>query len=107
MKSLIAVVGVLLLVAGVAYAQTYPVDNFTVTAFPYRGKAVTPSDSADLPDGPGMVRANAAGAVTVVCRGNATAETITLALVAGETVPCVVRRVLDTGTDAITLHVFY
>lgn len=80
--------------------------SYTITAYPYYMKAVTPSDTVDMPQ-PGFVRADAAGAVTFIPQGNADNETITQNLVAGEIIKCMVRRVLDTGTDAITLHVSY
>lgn len=83
-----------------------PNPNYTITSFPLYGAAVTPSDTVPLAT-PGAVRADAAGAVTVVCTGNDLDEEIVLNLVAGEFVPCLVSYVLDTGTDAITLHVFY
>ncbi len=82
------------------------VEEYAITSFPLFGALVTPSDTVALAT-PGTVRADAAGAVTVVCVGNAITDEITLNLVAGEFAPCLVSYVFDTGTDAITLHVFY
>lgn len=82
------------------------IDNVTITGFPPRAAVVTPSDTVDLPN-PGIVRANAAGDVRVIPYGEGGATAVTFSLAAGEAVPCLVRRVLDTGTDAITLHVLY
>ena len=76
----------------------------SITGYPIHGEIVTPDDDADLPR-PGYVRADAEGAVTVIPYGST--ASISLTLVAGEFVPCLVKRVLDSGTDAITLHVFY
>ncbi len=81
-----------------------PNDEYTITSFPLYGAAVTPSDSADLSE-PGFIRADAAGAVTLLCYGSTTS--IALNLAAGEYAPCLVKRVYDTGTDAITIHVFF
>jgi hypothetical protein len=85
--------------------QLTPVEKFSITGYPYYGAAVTPNDSTDLTN-PGYVRADADGAVTANCFGPPAAS-ITLNLTAGEFFPCLVSRVFDTGTDAITLHVFY
>lgn len=105
----LAVILLALLVAG-ASAQSAktiaPNDHYTITAFPLFGALVTPSDTVAL-SVPGAVRADADGAVTVVCVGNPIASPITLTMVAGEFVPCLVSYVFDTGTDGITLHVFY
>lgn len=103
--------GLMVLVATVALSQSTtsppaPNPNYTITSFPLFGALVTPSDTVPLTT-PGQIRADADGAVTAVCVGNVLADDITLALVAGEFFPCVVSYVLDTGTDAITLHVFY
>ena len=81
-------------------------DNFTVTGYPLRCALVTKSDTVDLPN-PGIVRADAAGAVTVIPYGNPDNTAFTFNLAAGEAVPCVVKRVKSTGTDSITLHVMY
>ena len=83
-----------------------PDDRYTITGFPLKGAVVTPSDTDPL-DFPGTVRVNADGQITVVPAGNAVADTITLDLLAGEFVPCLVSHVMDTGTDAIVIHVFY
>lgn len=81
-----------------------PVDQYAITSFPLYGSAVTPNDSADLAE-PGFIRPDADGAVTATCFGST--SSITLNMVAGEYFPCLVKRVYDTGTDAITIHVFY
>jgi len=86
--------------------QLTAVDKFSIGGFPYYGATVTPNDSADLAT-PGFVRPDTAGAVTAACFGNGAGNQITLNLAAGETFPCLVSRVYDTGTDSITLHVFY
>lgn len=80
------------------------VDQYSITGYPLYAAAVTPSDSADLAE-PGFIRADAAGQVTVLCYGST--ASVALNLVAGEFVPCLVKRVYDTGTDSIVLHVFY
>ena len=77
---------------------------WTLTGYPLHGSLVTPHDTNDLAV-PGYVRANEAGDVTAIPFHGAAA--ITLALAAGEFFPCLVSRVLDTGTDPITIHVFY
>lgn len=80
--------------------------EYTFTAFPLKMALVSPSDSTDFAT-PGFVRVNADGAVTFLPVGNADGDTITLDLLAGDVIPCVVRRVLDTGTDSITMHLSY
>lgn len=81
-----------------------PVDNFNITGFPLYGRLVTPDDSNDLPI-PGYVRADAEGSVKVACYGNA-GSPITLEMLAGEFVPCLVGRVYQTDTE-VTVHLFY
>lgn len=97
------------LVAAVALSQSTnrigPVDDYSITAFPLYGAVVSPNDDADLVT-PGMVRADGAGNIVVVCWGNGTTS-ITLAVSAGEFVPCIVRRVKSSNTTATPLHVFY
>lgn len=87
-----------------------PVNQFSITGYPYYGALVSPNDSADLSRA-GFVRADSAGQVTAECYGNGDAggdgDEITLNLAAGEFFPCMVVRVFDTNTDSITLHVFY
>jgi hypothetical protein len=80
----------------------------TVTGYPSCAKAITPSDSADLTDFGGaavamFVRAESAGAISVIPAGNDVANTVTFTLAAGEFVPCRVRRVRVTGTTAATI----
>lgn len=102
---LLALVTATVLAAGSAN-NVGPVDEYTITSFPLYGALVTPSDSVALTT-PGQVRADSAGTVVVICVGNTTSQPITLELVAGEFVPCVVSYVKSTGTDVATLHVFY
>lgn len=109
MKSIVIA---LLLMATIAGAQQSarvvgPVEAYNITSFPLYGRLLTPSDQDALPI-PGFVRADTAGSVKVQCQLNTAGETITLALVAGEFVPCRVIKVWDAGTtDGITLHLFY
>jgi hypothetical protein len=105
MKWLLIIVGALL--AGQISAQGSSTEKFTITNFPLFGAAITPSDATVL-DPPRAIRADANGAVTARCAGQGrTGTAITLTLVAGEFFPCQVVMVLDTGTDAITIHGFY
>lgn len=102
---------IFLFVAVIAYGQKSArqvgvVDEYNITSYPLYGGAVSESDTVDLTQ-PGFVRADAAGAVTAACVGNGVGNQITLNLVAGEFFPCMVVRVYDTGTDAITMHWFY
>ena len=78
--------------------------TLSVSGFPIHGAVVTPHDTNDLAS-PGYVRADGAGAIVVLPYGSAAA--ITLNVVAGEFVPCMVLRVLSTGTVATPLHVFF
>jgi hypothetical protein len=100
----------LTLLAATALSQSTntiaPNQNYTITSFPLYGAEVTPSDTVPLAV-PGQVRADEAGAVTVVCVGQELGDEIALTMVAGEFVPCVVKYVKDDGTDAIVLHAFY
>ena len=83
------------------------VQSWSYTNYPIYGVAITPHDTDELAF-PMAIRPDADGAVTAVCSGNdAVAAAITLTLVAGEFFPCQVIIVLDTGTDAITIHGFY
>lgn len=111
MKTLTRIVSALVLAALATSARAdrtaqtiQTVAQYTYAAFPLYGGLVTQSDVSNLPE-PGFIRADADGAVTAICFGN-TSE-ITLNLVKGEYFPCLVKKVLDTGTDAIVLHVFY
>lgn len=104
------VICMLLALAGSAFAQDRSTQTeekpytWSLGGFPFSGALVTPNDSADLPES-GYIRVDAAGQVTAVCRGNG--EQLTLNLLAGDFFPCQVSRVLDTGTDAIAIHVFF
>lgn len=75
-----------------------------ITGYPLNGVAVTPDDDNDLAT-PGYLRADVAGQVKCMPQIGSTAIIVNLA--AGEFFPCMVRRVYDTGTDAITLHLFF
>lgn len=104
---------VALLAGAAVYSATTPEyirrpTDYVYTSYPMYMAVVAPSDSTDLPNR-GTVRLNTAGAVTVICSGNADGETVTLTMAAGESVPCIVRRVLDTGTDdeTVTIHISY
>lgn len=72
--------------------------------FPRRCAVVTPSDTTDLPF-PGFVRADETGQVTALPYDST--SSVVMNLVAGEFLPFLVKRVYDTGTDNITLHVSY
>ena len=110
MKNLAIIVLAMLLagIVGAQSVQSYGAQNaFSMTAFPLYGAAVTPHDSTVLTP-PRQIRVNADGAVTARCAGQSPGgQSITLTLVAGEFFPCQVVQVLDTGTDAITIHGFY
>lgn len=109
-KKFAAVIVGLAIVATAVASQTVryttPVDHYSITGYPYYGAVVTPNDSTDV-DPVGYIRADAAGAVTAACMGNGAGNQITLNLDAGDFFPCLVTRVYDTGTDAITIHIFY
>lgn len=77
---------------------------FSITGLPIHGEVVTPDDANDLTTS-GYVRADAAGAVTAMPHEGSTS--IVVNLLAGEFFPCMVRKVFATGTDGITLHLFY
>lgn len=85
---------------------SYRRGQFTFPAFPLRMLLVVPNDATDF-DEYGTVRADQPGAVTFLPAHNADGDEMTMTLAAGEYIPCLVRRVLDTGTDAITLHLVY
>lgn len=107
MRKLFIAIGVLIAAAVAAQGTVQyirPQSEYTFTAFPLRMAVVSKSDTVDMTY-PGFVRANVDGVVTVLCAGDT--ATVTLTLIAGEVVPCVVKRVYSTGTDAITLHVSY
>lgn len=83
-------------------------DFYTTTSFPPKAKLVTPSDTVDLPDGPGIVVPDADGTLVVLPAGNADGQTVTYTLTAGEPARCLVRRVMATGTtDPLVIHVHY
>lgn len=69
----------------------------TITGFPLSAEALTPSDTTEYPQGL-TVWANAAGDVAIEPLMSAVPVTFTVQ--AGQCVPCLVRRVLATGTTA-------
>ena len=82
--------------------------NVQVTGFPSAARAITPSDSTDLTNQAGevvamFVRAESAGAISVVPAGNALADFVVFTLAAGEFVPVRCRRVRATGTTAASI----
>jgi len=81
-----------------------PVEQFTITSYPLYGITVQPDDSQDLPQS-GFLRADGEGVVRVLCYSSSTP--ISLTVVAGEFVPCRVKRVYSTNTTATPLHLFY
>lgn len=76
----------------------------------YDSNPVTPSDSADLPEGPNGQDCRAlyiggAGNVSVNLRGGGTA--VLTGLSAGQIVVCAVTRVLATSTTATAIMALY
>lgn len=68
-------------------------------------RAVTPSDTDDLPDGTGIaIRAGAAGTVTYT-QGDGTDNAVSLA--AGASIDVMVSRVKAAGTTATSIQVAY
>lgn len=65
----------------------------------------TQSDTVDDPAGEGWIMTLVDGTVTVLPAGNPEGATIALPLVALQVLPIRVRRVLDTGTDAIDVYI--
>jgi hypothetical protein len=73
------------------------------TGYPVCARTITPHATNDLTDFDGnavpmSVRAESAGTIAVVPAGNATGNSVTFTLAAGEFVPCRCRRVLIVGT---------
>jgi hypothetical protein len=85
---------------------SYRAGAFNFPSFPLRMVLITPSDTTDFSEF-GTVRADEAGAVTFLPAHPADSVAVTVNLAAGEYIPCLVRRVLDTGTDPIALHLSY
>jgi hypothetical protein len=74
------------------------------TGIPHDWEPVTPSDSDDLPNLAFGIRVETAGAVAVrTLGGGDTTRTYTLAV--GHELPCVITRVLSTGTTASDIFV--
>lgn len=76
-----------------------------IPQFPVCAVLIAPHDTDEF-EHPVAVRCDAAGAVTVEPYGTPGA-TVTFTVLAGEVLPVMVRKVLDTGTDPITLHALY
>jgi len=66
--------------------------------------AATQSDTIDDPAGEGWVITLVDATVVVLPAENLEGQTVTLPLKALQTIPVRVRRVLDTGTDAVTVY---
>lgn len=64
-----------------------------------RAIAITPANS-DLPEYVKAIRCNGAGNIVILPAKNEDGQTVTLAVLAGETIPVLTRRVLVTGTTA-------
>lgn len=75
------------------------------TLFPRSAAVVTKSDTVDMPN-EGIIYVGVAGDVKVLPAGSEAPVTF-LGLTAGSAVPCVVRRVYNTGTTAGSLLVVY
>lgn len=103
-------IGASVFVVAAIFAQSTnrvgPVDDYNITAYPLYGSLAIQHDTNPLAN-PGMIRPNVDAAVTAACWGNTVAQAITMNLVAGEFFPCVVGYLKDTGTDAVTIHIFY
>lgn len=82
------------------------VQDYAITNFPLYGSLAAKSDSVNFPT-PRALRANAAGDLVVSCWSGSVGNSITITLAAGEFVPCQARRLWSTGSDAITVHMFY
>lgn len=82
--------------------------NQVVTSFPWCAKAITPDNTNDLTDYGGnnrgmTVRVGVAGTVKYLPYNNPDDQPITETFVEGSIIPCVVRRVFSTGTNATGL----
>lgn len=110
MKDRIALIACLSMMAGYVLAQSSaistgtPVTQYSITTFPLYGDVALQSDTQDL-QYPVVVRADAAAEVTVTCWGNN--RTITVNLAAGEFTPCQIRRLFDSNTDDVALHIVW
>jgi hypothetical protein len=78
-------------------ARAHASTNYVFTAYPTKWTVITPG-SSDFPV-PGHIRAAEDCEVTFIPLANEDADTITLALVAGQIPECVVRRV--TAADGV------
>lgn len=68
-------------------------------------EVITPSDTVDLSPYARALRIGITGDVTVL---NSRGESVLFtAVLAGETLPCMVKRVMDTGTDADNIVAYY
>lgn len=74
----------------------------------YKVFSVTPTDGADLTNGPcRALRANVAGDIVLIPTGNLDSQTITITVAAGEIVPIQTRRVNLTSTTATGILALY
>lgn len=64
---------------------------------------VVPNDAVDLPNGEAIIYCNVAGAVAI---RNAAGEDVVYNLTAGQTAPCLAKRVLLTGTSGSYIALF-
>lgn len=70
-------------------------------------RAVTPSDSADLPDGPcKALFVLTDGDLEIVAESDADNEQVVIPVTAGTVVPVRVRRVMAANTDATVLALY-
>jgi len=65
----------------------------------------TQSDTVDDPAGEGWIMTLVDGTVTVLPAANPEGKTVALPLIALQILPIRVRRVLDSGTDAIDVYI--
>lgn len=80
----------------------------------YQGAAVTPSDSADLPNGAcDAIYATGAGNIVIqapnitLASGVTTAQSVTLPVAAGSIIFCRASRILATSTTATGIFALY
>ena len=67
---------------------------------------VVKSDTIDISSGSGwIVLRETAGTIVVIPEGNSDSQTVTWTLAINEIIPVKVRRVLVTGSDAISVNV--
>jgi hypothetical protein len=108
MKTLSKFLGGVMLGASLMLSPMLIAQTQVITVFPFRAKAITPSDSALLTDFDGVPTAqnvfvSVAGDVVVLPSGNAPGQTVTFTVEGGAFVPVVVKQVLASGTTATGL----